>query len=288
MLQDFPFGRLYNEYRQLQPEPEDSVICFCGNQVLLKQSDIEASCIPSLSDVLQWAGSCGWVQWQAEMVQYLFEFHGRRYFLWMGEVSDTPISGCRFENMRLLMRQTEKEPAFVLLTAWHLFVWYRNNRFCGRCGSKTVHDTAERMMRCPSCGNLIFPRISPAIITGVTHGDRLLLTKYAGRIVTRYALIAGYTEIGETLEQTVQREVMEEVGLRVTNIRYYKSQPWGIDGNVLMGFYCDLEGEETIHLDERELAVGQWFDRDDLPDQDDGLTLTQEMIRVFKECREPK
>ena len=81
---------------------------------------------------------------------------------------------------------------------------------------------------------------------------------------------------------------MEEVGLKVKNIRYYKSQPWGIDGNVLMGFYCDLDGSDEIHLDENELAVGEWHHRDHLPVEDDGFTLTREMIRVFAEGKEPK
>ena len=100
-------------------------------------------------------------------------------------------------------------------------------------------------------------------------------------------MLAGYTEIGETLEQTVAREVMEEVGLRVKNIRYYKSQPWGVDGNVLMGFYCDLDGDDTICLDTTELSLAQWHDRHALPARDDGISLTREMIRVFEEGKEP-
>jgi NAD+ diphosphatase len=126
------------------------------------------------------------------------------------------------------------------------------------------------------------------VIVGVTDGDRLLMSKYAGRDYTHYALIAGYTEIGETLEQTVAREVLEEVGLKVKNIRYYNSQPWGIDGNILMGFYCDLDGDDCIHIDEKELALAEWHTRGALPAKDDGMTITREMIRVFDEGKEPK
>ena len=90
------------------------------------------------------------------------------------------------------------------------------------------------------------------------------------------------------MEETVQREVMEEVGLHVKNIRYYKSQPWGRDGGVLMGFFCDLDGCDEIHLDENELALAEWHDRQALPAHDDGISLTREMIRVFEEGREPK
>ena len=143
-------------------------------------------------------------------------------------------------------------------------------------------------MRCPACGNMMFPRIAPAAIIGVTHGDRLILSKYANREYTRYGLIAGFIEIGETAEEAVAREVMEEVGLKVKNIRYYKSQPWGIAGNLSIGYFCDLDGSDEIHLDEQELASAAWFHRNDLPAKDDGVSLTREMVRIFEEGREPK
>ena len=100
--------------------------------------------------------------------------------------------------------------------------------------------------------------------------------------------MAGCVEIGETLEDAVRREVMEEVGLKVKNIRYYKSQPWGVDGNLLLGYYCDLDGSDQIRLDRDELAMADWFDRNDLPAKDDGISLTREMIRIFGEGLEPK
>ena len=196
--------------------------------------------------------------------------------------------GFAYVHARSLRQLISKDVCYAAMTAWHIYNWYRSSRFCGRCGTPTVHDEKERMVRCPVCGNPIYPRINPAVIVAVTDGERLLLTKYAGRSYAHYALVAGFTEIGETMEQTVQREVMEEVGLTVKNIRYYKSQPWGIDGNVLMGFYCDLDGEDTIHLDDRELALAQWHRRDSLPVEDDGISLTREMIRVFGEGKEPK
>ena len=216
-----------------------------------------------------------------------FRINAQNFFLWMGEAGSGPAE-FHYESIRQLRQLTSKEICFAVMTAWHLFAWYRSNRFCGCCATPTIHDTVERMLRCPNCGNMIFPKISPAVIIAVADANRLLLSKYAGRSYTRYALLAGYTEIGETLEQTVQREVMEEVGLKVKNIRYYKSQPWGVDGNVLMGFFCDLDGEDTIRLDTTELALAQWYDRDRLPAHDDGISLTREMIRVFEEGREPR
>ena len=108
------------------------------------------------------------------------------------------------------------------------------------------------------------------------------MSKYAGRAYKNYALIAGFTEIGETVEQTVAREVMEEVGLKVKNIRYYKSQPWAFTDTLLMGFYCDLDGSDAIRLDENELAVAEWFTREEIPEPVSQESLTNEMILRFK------
>ena len=114
------------------------------------------------------------------------------------------------------------------------------------------------------------------------------MTKYADREYKRYALIAGFTEIGETAEETVKREVEEEVGLHVKNIRYYKSQPWGFDSNLLLGYFCELEQREKIILDTGELSVAEWVDYRDIPDDVEGLSLTHEMMTVFREEQKRK
>ena len=286
MLQDMPFGRLENEFHILCPQPEDIALCFQGNQVLLKRNTDDTLELPRIRQAASW--SANWTAWNTDRFRYIFRMDGKNYFLWMGESEELADSAYTFESTRQLRQLISKDVCYAIMTAWHLFVWYRNNRFCGGCGTPTVHDDKERMLHCPHCGNMIFPRISPAVIVAITDGDRLLLSKYAGRSFTRYALIAGYIEIGETMEQTVQREVMEEVGLHVKNIRYYKSQPWGVDGNVLMGFYCDLDGSNEIHLDQTELALAEWHPRSNLPAKDDGISLTREMIRTFEEGKEPR
>lgn len=97
-----------------------------------------------------------------------------------------------------------------------------------------LHSQKERMMECPSCGNQEYPVLCPAVIVGITNGDKIILSKYEGRRFKRYALIAGFAEIGETIEETVHREVMEEVGLKVKNLRYYKSQPWSFSSTLLL------------------------------------------------------
>lgn len=282
MLQDLSFGKLENEFHVRQPSGDDILICIQGNKVLICRHDDDTLILPTVHQV----NTALWDHWDAEPYRYIFRMQNRDYYLWMG--TGGSCSGFDYEDMRTLRQLQSKEICFAVMTARHLYTWYSSNRFCGRCGTPTVHDHKERMLLCPDCGNMIFPKICPAVIVAVTDGDRLLLTKYAGRSYTRYALIAGYTEIGETLEQTVQREVMEEVGLNVRNIRYYKSQPWGVDGNILMGFYCDLDGRDAIRLDENELSLAQWHDRHALPAHDDGISLTREMIRVFEEGKQPR
>lgn len=269
MLQDLACGRLENEYRTPAPSENALGLYFRDGHVLLKRDNDDALHLPPAKNA----------------TQYIFRMEGLDYFL-----CDSPADwdGFSYEPVRTLRQLQSKDVCFAVMTAWHLYCWYRANRFCGRCGTPTIHDGKERMLRCPECGNMIFPKISPAVIVAVTDGDRLLLSKYAGRSYTRYALLAGYTEIGETVEQTVHREVMEEVGLKVKNLRYYKSQPWGVDGNVLLGFFCDVDGDTTIHIDENELSMAGWYPRNALPAHDDGISLTREMIRVFEENREPR
>lgn len=288
MLQELTFGKMENEFRHALPEESDIVICVRDKHILTARNEDGCLRFPQYAQVRKWSAAQSWEQWGQESLRYVFRMQDRRYFLWMGSAgvcADTAFSYLEARKMREL---ASKDQCFAAMTAWHLYTWYRSNRFCGCCGARTIHDGAERMVRCPECGNMIFPRISPAVIVAVTNGERLLLSKYAGRNYAHYALLAGYTEIGETVEETVHREVMEEVGLRVKNLRYYKSQPWGIDGNVLMGFFCDVDGDDTIHIDERELSLAQWHERSALPAKDDGISLTREMIRVFEEGREPR
>lgn len=215
---------------------------------------------------------------------YLFSIDDTNFYL-IPELKPEWLPEFSFEDIGIFRNQTPQENCFALITGFHLFNWYENHKFCGTCGQKMIHDTKERMMFCPHCKTMAYPRISPAVIVAVRNGNKLLLSKYAGRNTTRYALLAGFTEIGETLEQTVHREVMEEVGLKVKNLQYYKSQPWGLSSSLLAGFYCDLDGDDKITLDRDELAIAQWFEREDIPYDDYDVSLTREMMLEFKKGR---
>jgi NAD+ diphosphatase len=271
MLQDLPFGRLENEYKPMPPRDTDAVLSFRDNALLAAQLPNGALKFPTVSEI-------------SGEKQYLFRLHGVNYYL----AAAVEEAGFRYVPVRQLRESPSRSLTYAAMTGWHLYQWYESSRFCGRCGAATVHDEKERMMRCPNCGNMIFPKIAPACIIAVTNGDKLLLSQYAGRNYKRYALIAGFIEIGETAEEAVAREVMEEVGLKVKNIRYYKSQPWGVVSDLLLGYYCDLDGEDTIHLDEDELSMAAWYPRSNIPAKDDGISLTREMCRIFEEGKEPK
>ena len=284
MLQDLEFGHLDNQYHEKLPNPRDRVLCMRRGDILVGRDTDNTLHIPTWEQVQTQCAD--WHRWGGMQTQFIFSMQGEDYYLWMGEARE--LEGFAYEPASTLRQTVSKNICFAAMTGWHLFTWYRNNQFCGRGGAKTEHDHKERMMRCPHCGNMIFPRIAPAVIIALVDGDRLMLSKYAGRSYTRFALLAGFIEIGETAEECVAREVMEEVGLKVKNVRYYKSQPWGIAGNLQIGYFCDLDGDDTVRLDENELSEANWYDRHDLPAKDDGISLTREMIRIFSEGREPK
>lgn len=276
MLQDIFPQKLDNHYYNAVLRNTDYVLNFKENTVLLKKSTGRLV-LPQYSELQE--------QLRKSDLQYLFKIDSAQYFLAAANVSDTPL-GYEYVPIRALRMLSDDYSDGVclsVLTAWHLHRWYQNNQFCGRCGTRLAHDDKERKLNCPKCKREIFPTIAPAVIVGVTDGDKLLLSKYASRPYTSYALIAGFTEIGETAEETAAREVMEETGLQVKNIRYYKSQPWGQDGSALFGYFCELDGDATIHIDQNELSMAKWYSRDEIPVEDNGYSLTYEMIGLFKD-----
>ncbi len=283
MIQDLGERKLYNEFEKAQAKAIDKVFVFDQDKILVARKRDGRLCVPKVADFSE----RGFV--------YLFRIEEDGYYLLqecmrtfesgflLPEIYNLLERGFFWESTRNLRDLENKELAFAASTAHHLYQWYRDSKFCGRCGKPLLADDKERMMRCDSCGNMVYPKIAPAVIVGVINGDKILLTKYNGRVYKKYALIAGFTEIGETAEETVAREVMEEAGLRVKDITYYKSQPWGTDCNLLLGFFCHVDGSDTITMDAEELSVAEWVKRDEMEVRDDGISLTREMMRVFQE-----
>ena len=272
MIQDIYPHRLHNEFiphRALDGEgigfafDGPKVLCrFEGNAVRLPR-------VKELGEEKAW--------------RFLFTLDETPCYL-LEAALDAP-EGWEYEVVKALRHRAEgpREGIFAAWTAFQLANWYRDNRFCGRCGAVMRFGEKERNMVCPVCGNVSYPKIMPAVIVGVTDGDRLLMTRYRGREYRGRALIAGFCEIGETGEDTVRREVMEEAGLRVKNIRYYKSQPWGFDSDLLLGYYCEVDGDTDITMEEDELSVAEWVRRAEITETFENMSLTNEMICRFRD-----
>ena len=294
MIQDIMPKKLFNEYHVGETPRNGSVVLFFHGKehrkllALKREKEIHFPL---------WEETPAKIQEEGHF-QYLFSIDSRRFFLLTGadeekmaaeSVIPEGWSGAYAYYTLFDLRAGHagtKPQMFAFMTALQLAGWYRDNRFCGTCGSPTVHSDRERALCCPKCGRVIYPRVVPAVIVAVTNGDMIVLTRYAGRLGSQYALIAGFTEIGETLEETVAREVMEEVGLKVKNIRYYKSQPWGVADDILAGFYCEVDGSKEITLDRNELKEARWFRREDIQLLSDDFSLTNEMMMEFKEGRQ--
>ncbi len=271
MIQDIFPHIFHNEYSPEPPGADDPVFVFADQEVLVRKAgqgdDIS---LPTAS------------MFDESDLQYLFRIDRTNYYLYQG-VQKPAADGFEYKSGRVFRRLLPKDLCFAGMTARHLYSWYRNHRFCGRCGEKTEVGLGERKLVCPSCGNQIYPVIAPAVIVAVINKDRILLTRYKDRPYRGIALIAGFCEIGESVEDTVRREVLEEAGLHVKNIQYYKSQPWGFADNLLMGYYCQVDGDETLHPDGQELAVAEWIPREEIGQENADLSLTADMIMHFKE-----
>lgn len=277
MIQDIGDKKFDNQYdSSAVARDEDYVFVFRDEIFIkLKDDDIEVPTLGELKAAQKGAAIT------ADDLRYLFSIDDRQFFLLKEGVDATLPDGYAFESMRALRMCTPM--CMAGMTANHLANWYKDNKFCGRCGKPTVHDDKLRMVKCPECGNMIFPRINPAVIIGLRNGDSLMTSKYANRPQSNgRALLAGFCEIGETAEETVVREVMEEVGLKATNVQYYGSQPWGFAGNISLGYFCDLEGDDAITLDEEELACAEFMKREDLPEPNNMVSLTATMIEEFR------
>ena len=305
MIQDIAPKIMHNQFRDYRPEQmkdEDTAFVFEGRNVLCHVDEQAGISFPKAGELLAAGAS-------REHFRYLFSIDDRPFWLFSSFEEDADarsvLAGLKakscdpgscasghaenveytVETLRVLRRTKPKEECYAGETAYHLYVWYRDNSFCGRCGEHLEYSHKERAMICPSCGNVVYPKIAPAVIVGILNssGDKIVMTRYAGREYKGHALVAGFCEIGETAEDTVRREVLEEVGLHVRNIRYYKSQPWGFDSNLLFGYYCTADEDEPIHMDDGELAKAVWISRDEIGEEERNLSLTAEMIMHFKE-----
>lgn len=256
MLHDIGQGAYQCEYAPRLPDiAKDYLLCYKDDLVrIARLSENE--------------NGSGW--------QYLFTISGAGFFL----CPDAPEG--EYHKLQAMRSYEPQWLAFAAVTGHHLDYWYRHSRYCGACSTALVHSKTERAMTCPRCGNILYPNIAVAVIVGVQNGDRLLLTKYAAGAYRKYALVAGYVEIGESLRDAAKREVLEETGVRIKNLRYFDDQPWGFSRSLLVGFFAELDGAEDITLQESELSEAVWMPRNEIEPQGKTITLTAKMMEAFR------
>jgi NAD+ diphosphatase len=158
--------------------------------------------------------------------------------------------------------------------------WYQSHRFCGRCGTKTQLDEKDMMLKCPACGQNHYPRIAPAIIVAIRKDDELLMAKHSYHDNIRFALIAGFVEPGETIEEAVHREVLEEVGVKIKNLKYQKSQSWPFPNSLMLAFTAEYESGD-IKVDGDEILKAKWFKKEEIIRYDSDISISDWLIQNF-------
>lgn len=277
MIQDIGAHRFDLSFKKPAAGDEDYVLYMKNNRTYLKKNGETDHEIPRFLDFPE----------EKETLKrdayYLFSIDDRAYF-YVTKMEREERDGYEFCPTSAFRSMMPVYQAFAGITATQLHRWKESRRFCGHCGARMEDSEAERALVCPSCGQIEYPKISPAVIVAITDGDRIILSRYRGSHSSYrgYALIAGFVEIGETFEDTVRREVMEEVGLKVKNIRYYKSQPWAFSDTEMIGFFAELDGDDKIRLQEDELSEAGWYHRDEVPDETIMNSIGSELKMVFK------
>ena len=187
--------------------------------------------------------------------------------------------GMVFRDLRGLWGVDER---FFIMAgrAKQIVEWDRTHRFCGRDGTKTVPGPTELSRECPRCGMLFYPRLSPAVIVLVSRGDEVLLARSPGFPLGMYSVLAGFVEPGESIEETIGREIREEVGVEVENLKYFGSQPWPFPNSLMIGFTADYAGGE-LWADPAEIEDAGWYSADELPPLPPKLSIARAMIDGF-------
>ncbi len=244
-------------YPQEDPTKSPWVLGFSRNKLIMTKREGKLY-IPGKSDL-------GKILPEDEKMLYMGSYEGHDcYCIILKEDFNLP------EDMELVERRemtplSDDAGLFLLAgAAHHILHWSMMNQFCGRCGHKNEDKKDERAKVCPNCANLVYPRISPATITAVFRDDQILLAHNRNFRPNFYSLIAGYVEAGETLEQCVEREIFEEVGIKVKNIRYFSSQPWSFPDALMLAFTAEYESGD-INVDQEEITDAAWYSRYNLP-----------------------
>ncbi|MBQ6551791.1 MAG: NAD(+) diphosphatase [Lachnospiraceae bacterium] len=294
MLHEIAPYQYHIEFKTEDPAPDDFLCLFQDGKILARET--EELSLPTAAEMEPYLTGLSLdapLFTTAPGGRYTFFCSiDTRNFFGIPGVSVNAPEGFYYRPTRELRMVTPQHIVYGAMMATQLNLWYVTHAYCGKCGKRNGHSGKERALVCPDCGNVIYPQISPSVIIGIKNGNKLLCTQYnpmhnpGARMPhpakRSYALVAGYIESGETPEDAVRRETMEEVGIRVKNLRYYKSQPWPFSSSLLLGYTCEVDGDDTITLEEDELSLAEWVEREDLPDRSRDISLTSEIMETFR------
>lgn len=273
MIHEIAPHKLHNAFRTQDPTPYDYFIRIRDNKILLKKNANNYT-IPRIKDFPELP------------CHYLIAIDGCAYFLDDSE-DNSPISdGYEFVPNRILRTLGDRLERLGGSVAFHIAHWESLNKFCGHCGHAMERSKKERAMVCPHCNNTVYPRISPVVIVAVHNADKLLMARNLDHPdKSRLFLISGFVEIGESLEQAVHREVMEEAGVNIKNVKYFGSQPWPFSDSLIAGFTAELDGEPTLKIQESEIEIATWVQREDIPEYDTSVSISSCLIENFRNNR---
>ncbi len=245
---------------------------FRGNQLLL-QVENSCVCLPRLRDLDERG-----IPIQGQ--HYLGQLNGYPCYA-MGLAEETvPPQGMVFQGLRKVYELLDEDFFGIAGRALQIVEWDRTHRFCSRCGLPLQTQEKERAKKCPQCGLLHFPRLSPAVIVLVERGHELLMARSRHFAPGVYSVIAGFVEPGETLEQAAEREVWEEVGIRIRDIRYFGSQPWPFPHSLMIGFTATY-ASGAISINDEEIEDANWFTADNLPGRPGKISIARQLIEWF-------
>jgi NAD+ diphosphatase len=210
--------------------------------------------------------------------QYLGALGARHAFACEVSPGTEAPAGFRWSDLRSLFARMDDALFALAGRAFQLVEWDRTHLFCGRCGTATVSRTVERSRECPACGLVAYPRLAPAVMALVKRDpDEVLLARSHRFAPGMYSALAGFVEPGETLEQCLEREVLEEVGVRVRNVRYFASQPWPFPHSLMIAFVAEWQSGE-ITPDPVEIEAAQWFNIRELPLLPQPISVSRRLI----------
>lgn len=256
-----------------QGDLDASIVFVADGDQLLVRTEEEDVVFPGLGDF-------GPALLGNDELDYLGSIDGCHCFCIPYEPAISIPEGMSFRSLRANLDFMREHIGLVAARALHIADWSRKNKFCGRCGGRTRRETQERARKCPSCGNLLFPKISPAIIIAIKKGDQLLLVQNRALREKWYTVIAGFVEPGETIEDCARREAFEEVGIRIKNIRYFASQPWPFPDSLMLALTAEYESGE-LRPDGMEILDAGFFGADELPKTPSKATVAGRLVEWF-------